>query len=159
MLHIVNEFIVQLIAHLKTVNKMDECIRNSKSESNGEFRRELRNRILSNMIQLEHIRTLDERMWYFNILYHDKNFSLNTVKEAVKRELSGLRKLLGYKAMHLKIRQKNRLNVTRDQVYVMTDVDLEGLKQRLSRYFNVSYIRVHRYSHSKTFISEGFDFQ
>ena len=139
---------------------MDECIRNSESESNGEFQRELRNRILSYMIQLEHIRTLDGRMWYFNILYHDKNFSLNTVKEAVKGELSGLRKLLGYKAMHLKIRQKNRLNVTSDQVFdVMTDVDLEGLKQRLSWYFNVSYIRVHRYSQSKTIISEGFDFQ
>ena len=34
--------------------------------------------------------------------------------------------------MHLKIRQKNRLNATRDQVYdVMTDGDLKGLKQRL----------------------------
>ena len=62
--------------------------------------------------------------------------------------------------MHLKIRQKNRLNATRDQVYdVMTDGDLKGLKQRLSRYFNVSYIQVHRYSQSKSIISEGFDFQ
>ena len=34
--------------------------------------------------------------------------------------------------MHLKIRQKNRLNAARDQVYdVMTDGDLKGLKQRL----------------------------
>ena len=44
-------------------------------------------------------------------------------------------KLLGYRAMHLKIRQKNGLNVTRDQVYdVMTDVDLEGLRQRQPRF-------------------------
>lgn len=76
---------------------MDECIRNSESESNEEFERELnkyitkqqqRNKILSYMIQLEHTRTLDGRMWYFNIFYHDKNFSLNTVMEAVKGELS-----------------------------------------------------------------------
>ena len=75
------------------------------------------------------IRTLDRRMRYFNIFYHNKNVSLNAVKEAVKGELNGLGKLLGYRAMHLKIKQKNGLNVIRDEVYdVMTDVDLEGLR-------------------------------
>ena len=74
-------------------------------------------------------------MRYFNIFYHDKNVPLNAVKEAVKGELNGLGKLLGYRAMYLKIRQKNGLNVTRDQVYdVMTDVDLEGLRQRQPRF-------------------------
>ena len=43
---------------------------------------------------------------YFNIFYHNKNVSLNAVKEAVKGELNGPGKLLGYRAMHLKIRQK-----------------------------------------------------
>ena len=81
------------------------------------------------------IRTLDRRMRYFNIFYHNKNVSLNAVKEAVKGELNGPGKLLGYRAMHLKIRQKNGLNVTRDQVYdVMTDVDLKGLRQRQPRF-------------------------
>ena len=57
------------------------------------------------------------------------------MKEAVKGELNGPGELLGYRAMHLKIRQKNGLNVTRDQVYdVMTDVDLEGLRQRQPRF-------------------------
>ena len=58
------------------------------------------------------------------------------MKEAVKGELNGPGKLLGYRAMHLKISQKkNGLNVTRDQVYdVMTDVDLEGLRQRQPRF-------------------------
>ena len=66
-------------------------------------------------------------MPYFNIFYHDKNVSLNAVKEAVKGELIGPRNLFDYRAMHLKIRQKIGLYVTRDQVYdVMTDVDLEG---------------------------------
>ena len=52
------------------------------------------------------IRTFDRRMWYFNIFYPDKNVSLNTVKEAVKGKLNGLGKLSGYRAIHLKIRQK-----------------------------------------------------
>ena len=54
-------------------------------------------------------------MRYFNIFYHSNNVSLNAVKEAVKGDLNGLGELLGYRAMHLKIRQKNGLNVTRDQ--------------------------------------------
>ena len=37
--------------------------------------------------------------------------------------------------MHLKVRQKNGLYVSRDQVYdVMTDVDLESLRQRQPRF-------------------------
>ena len=45
-------------------------------------------------------------MRYFNIFYHDKNVSLNAVKEAVKGEPNGLGKLLDYWVMHLKNRQK-----------------------------------------------------
>ena len=74
-------------------------------------------------------------MRYFNICYHDKNVPLNAVKEAVKGKLNCPGKRLGYRAMHLKIRQKNGLNVARDQVYdVMTNVDLEGLRQRQPRF-------------------------
>ena len=81
------------------------------------------------------IRTLDRRIRYFNIFYHDKNVPLNAAKEAVKGKLNGPGKLLGYRAMHLKIRQKNGLNVKRDQVYdVLTDVDLEVLRQRQPRF-------------------------
>ena len=124
-------------------------IRNSEWESNGELQRELskyvtkglqRNEILNYMLRdfpqySWSIRTLDRRMRYFNIFYHEKNVSLNAVKEDVKGELNGTGKLLGYRSMHLKIRQKNGLNVTRDQVYdVMTDIDLEGLRQRQSRF-------------------------
>ena len=58
---------------------------------------------------------LDRRMRYFNIFYHSNNVSLNAVKEAVKGDLNVPGELLGYRAMHLKIRQKNGLNVTRDQ--------------------------------------------
>ena len=128
---------------------MDVRIRNSEWESDGELQGKLskyvtkglhRNEILSYMLRdfpqySWSIRTLDRRMRYFNIFYHDKNVPLNAVKEAVKGELNGPGKLLGYRAMHLKIRQKNGLNVTRDQVYdIMTDVDLEGLRQRQPRF-------------------------
>ena len=124
---------------------MDVRIRNSEWESEGELQRKLskyvtkglqRNEILSYMLRdfpqySWSIRTLGRRMRYFNIFYHDKNVPLNAVKEAVKGKLNGPGKLLGYRPMHLKIRQKNGLNVTRDQVYdVMTDVDLESLRQR-----------------------------
>ena len=128
---------------------MDVRIRNSEWESDGELQGKLnkyvtkglqRNEILSYMLRdfpqySWSIRTLDRRMRYFNIFYHDKNVPLNAVKGAVKGELNGPGKLLGYRAMHLKVRQKNGLNVTRDQVYdVMTDIDLEGLRQRQPRF-------------------------
>ena len=72
-----------------------------------------RNEILSYMLRdfpqySWSIRTLDRRMLYFNISYYDKNVSLNAVKEAVREELNGPGKLLGYRAMHFRIRQKER---------------------------------------------------
>ena len=98
---------------------MDVRIRNSEWESDGELKRELskyvtkglqRNEILSYMLRdfpqySWSIKTLDRRMRYFNIFYHS-NVSFNAVKEAVKGDLNGPGKLLGYRAMHLKIRQK-----------------------------------------------------
>ena len=53
------------------------------------------------------------------------------VKKAVEEENKGPGKLLGYRALHLKIRQKYGLNVPRDLVYAaMVDVDLPGLEAR-----------------------------
>ena len=96
------------------------CVSGTLSGSQMESQRELskyvtkglrRNKISSYMLQDFprydwSIRTLDRRMRYFNIFYHNQNVSLNAVKEAVKGELNGQGKLLGYRAMHLKIRQK-----------------------------------------------------
>ena len=67
-------------------------------------------------------------MRFFNIFNCDKNVSLNAVKETVKEELNGPGKLLGYRAMHLKIMQKNGLNVTRDQVYDVMTCWFRGFK-------------------------------
>ena len=101
---------------------MDVRIRTSEWESDGELKRELskyvtkglqRNEILSYMLgdfpqYSWSIKTLDRRMRYFNIFYHSNNVFLNAVKEAVKRDLNGPGELLGYRAMHLKIRQEKR---------------------------------------------------
>ena len=101
----------------QNLNKMDVRIKNSEWEPDGELKRELskyvtkgvqRNEISSYMLRdfpqcSWSIKTLDRRMRYFNIFYHN-NVSLNAVKEAIKRDLNGPGKLLGYRAMHLKIR-------------------------------------------------------
>ena len=51
------------------------------------------------------LRSVDRRLRYFDIYYYDKNVSVEEVKEAVKKELDGPGKLLGYRAMHHKVRQ------------------------------------------------------
>ena len=77
------------------------------------------------------LRTLDRRLRYFNIFRNDKNVSVEQVKAAVGNELMGPGKLLGYRAMHLKIKNIHGLNVPRDLVYAaMTDVDSAGLEMR-----------------------------
>ncbi len=77
------------------------------------------------------IRTLDRRLRYFEIYYNHSNVAVSDVREAVKKEIEGPGKLLGYRAMHKKIRQEHNLLVSRDAVYdVMADVDPEGLKAR-----------------------------
>lgn len=65
------------------------------------------------------IATLDRRLRYFNIFYTDTNVTLDEVKEAVGKELEGPGKLLGYRALHQKIRQEHLLNVPRDLVYAV----------------------------------------
>ena len=77
------------------------------------------------------VRSLDRRMRYFDIYYNDRRVSVEEVKEAVKKELEGPGKLLGYRAMHKKVRQEHNLLVTRDAVYdVMCDLDPKGLEAR-----------------------------
>ena len=63
------------------------------------------------------IRTLDRRLRHFGVYYNDNTVSGEDVEEAVKKELEGPGKLLGYRALHKKVRQKYDILVTRDQVY------------------------------------------
>lgn len=58
------------------------------------------------------IRTLDRRLRHFEVYYKDGTVSVEDVKEAVNKELEGPGKLLGYRSMHKKIRQKYDLLVT-----------------------------------------------
>ena len=77
------------------------------------------------------IRTLDRRLRHFGVYYNDNTVSVEDVEEAVKKELEGPGKLLGYRALHKKVRQKYDILVTRNQVYdVMYDLDPERLAAR-----------------------------
>ena len=63
------------------------------------------------------LRTLDRRLHHFQICHTDRNVTVDEVEAAVKKELEGPGKLLGYRALHKKIRQVYDLNVPRDLVY------------------------------------------
>ena len=77
------------------------------------------------------LRTLDRRLRYFNIYNKDKNISVEEVQLVVLEEISEPGSLLGYHAMHAKIRQYRQLNVPRALVYAaMEDVDPNGLEHR-----------------------------
>ena len=72
--------------------------------------------------------SLDGRMSYFNIHRNDKSVSVENVKSAINKELMVPGRLVGYRAMHLKIKNIHGLNVPRD--LVMTDLGSDGLKMR-----------------------------
>ena len=76
-------------------------------------------------------RTLDRRLRAFGIHYTDKRVSLEEVRDALRKELDGPGKLLGYRAMQNRLRQEHDLLVPRDLVHdVMFDLDEEGLAAR-----------------------------
>ncbi len=77
------------------------------------------------------VRSLDRRLRHFNINYNDKNVDFEQVKHAIEEELKGPGKLLDYRAMHKKVRQKYDLFVTCDKVYDMLyTLDPEGVESR-----------------------------
>ena len=75
--------------------------------------------------------SLDRRMRYFDIHYTDNNVAVEQIRDAVKKEVDGPGKLLGYRAMQKTLRQEHELKVPWDLVYVvMQDMDPEGLQAR-----------------------------
>ena len=58
----------------------------------------------------------DKKLSYFNI-YNNESGSVEDVKSVVNKELMGSGRLLGCRAMHLKIKNIHGLNVPRDLVY------------------------------------------
>lgn len=64
-------------------------------------------------------------------MYTDYEVDIAEVKRAVKKELQGPGKLLGYWTMQQKVWELHGLNVPRDVVYAaMGEADPEGLKAR-----------------------------
>lgn len=75
--------------------------------------------------------TVNRRLKFFKIYHHDKNSIAGEITEAINKVCEGPRQLLGYRAMHHKIRQVYGLNVTMDQLYAtMIDVDPDELENR-----------------------------
>lgn len=68
-------------------------------------------------------------MSYFSIHHNDKAFSVEDVNSAINKESMGPDRLLGYCAMHSKIKNIIGLNVPWDLIYAaMTYFDSDGLK-------------------------------
>ena len=81
------------------------------------------------------LRMLERRLQYFGITYTDRTVQVDEVVDAVKQEMQGPGKLLGYRALHKKLGQVHDLNVPRDLVYaVMYNVDPEALAERAPQY-------------------------
>ena len=77
------------------------------------------------------LHSLDKMLSYFNIQRDDKSVSVENVKSAINKKLMGPTRLLGYRAMHLKIKNIHEMNLPRDLEYAaITDLDLDGLKMR-----------------------------
>ena len=75
--------------------------------------------------------TLARRLAFFDIKYIRYDIDVEDVENAVREEMEGPGQLLGYRAMHHKIREQHQLHVPRNLVHdVMTLVDPEGLERR-----------------------------
>ncbi|XP_066930919.1 uncharacterized protein [Clytia hemisphaerica] len=77
------------------------------------------------------LRTLDRRLRGFDIYYNDFSLNVEEVETILRQELNGPGKLLGYRAMHLKLRQKYDIKIPRDYVYeLMHEINPELMKDR-----------------------------
>ena len=77
------------------------------------------------------MRTLDRRLRYFEIYYHDKTVPVDEVRVAVQKEFDGPGKRLGYRTMYHKVRQEHELDVPHDLVHAMMyELDPDGLTAR-----------------------------
>ena len=77
------------------------------------------------------LQTSCHRLNYFNTSYQDYDTNLNYLHQVVEEKIKGPGKLLGYRALHKKIREIHCLKVPRDLVYaMMAEVDPAGLQER-----------------------------
>ena len=124
---------------------MAQCIRNSDWEDDENLKDDLERFVVENFRRKEvldfvkrdypqyawSLGTLDRRLAHFGIKYINYDVDIDQVEAAVREEINGPGQLLGYRAMHRKIREQHNLAVPRDLVYdVMTLADPEGLERR-----------------------------
>ena len=75
--------------------------------------------------------SLRDRLRYFEIKYINYETPIDSVYEAVSKELEGPGSKLGYRCMTQKIREVHSLKVPRDLVYgIMSELDPDGLESR-----------------------------
>eukprot|EP00794_Sanderia_malayensis_P000706 gene706-9204_t len=85
------------------------------------------------------LRSLDRRLGEFKINRVDKDVSVEQLRNAVQEELDGPGRLLGYRAMCNKIRQKHQLKVPRRYVHASNQIERwwRELHERLEKYYKV----------------------
>ena len=70
-------------------------------------------------------------MKYYDIKFIDYDTDLGSIEQAVRQEMDGPGRLLGYRALHKKLREVHGLMVPRNMVYtMMEEVDPSGLEER-----------------------------
>ena len=120
-------------------------IKNTDWEEDEQLRADLNGYVLQNLSRkeiLDFVRrdypqyawslgTLSRRMAFLDIRYIRYDTDIDVVTDAVSKELEGPGQLLGYRAVHKKVREQHNLAVPRNLVYdVMGVVDPEGLECR-----------------------------
>ena len=107
---------------------MASRIRNDNWKDDEELKRDLEKYVKQNLKRKEvldfvsskypmyvwSLRTLCRRLSHFNIKYTNYEIELDNLRQAVAEEMQGPGKLLGYRALHKKIREIHDLNVPRD---------------------------------------------
>ena len=123
----------------------EALIRNSDWEDDEQLKSDLQRYVKQNLRRreiLDFVRrdfpeyawslgTLSRRLAFFGIQYIKYDADIEEVETAVREEIEGPGQLLGYRAMHKKLREQHNLAVPRDLVHdVMGLVDPEGLQRR-----------------------------
>ena len=123
----------------------EALIRNSDWEDDEQLKSDLQRYVKQNLRRreiLDFVRrdfpeyawslgTLSRRLAFFGIQYIKYDTDIEEVETAVREEIEGPGQLLGYRAMHKKLREQHNLAVLRDLVHdVMGLVDPEGLQRR-----------------------------
>ena len=138
---------LQAVQHVATITRsiMDCRLRNVDWKDNEKLEEDPKRYVAENLrgteildfVKREYheyawsLRILNRRLSYFKIRYNDYDTDLNELENAVRQEMDCPGALLGYRALHKKIREVHGLKVPRNMVYdMMYMVDPTGLDER-----------------------------